>query len=398
MGERSIDLLDPDLYDGDPGPTYAWLRAHSPVHRDVHNGLWGISRYADIVAIERDPALWSSAGGTRPAMTHELTTESMIDCDNPRHAEQKALVAHQFTRRAVAELEPHVRAAVDRLIDGFAGRGTADLVQELAAPLPADLICELLGFPPEMWATLRHWGDLVNNLGDSPRFHTPEKIEALMRWRTYAPGVLAERAANPTGDLMSALATAVIPSTGCPYSADGIVDETLLVLVGGSDTTRSSIATAVHELSRHREQWELLRAEPHRLPTAVEEIVRWTTPVLNMCRTATRDTELHGTPIRAGDKVLLMYGSANRDEAVFADPDRFDVTRSPNPHIAFGFGPHLCLGINLAKMEIRVALERLLARLPDLRVPAGHVPGYNHTAFVRGFEHLPVVFTPERAA
>jgi cholest-4-en-3-one 26-monooxygenase len=396
MGEHSIDLLDPALYDGDPGPTYAWLRANDPVHRDVHNGLWGITRHADIVAIERDTATFSSAGGTRPAMTHELTTESMIDCDNPRHAEQKALVSQRFTRKSVAELEAHTRARVDELIDGFARRGTADLVTELAAPLPASIICEFLGFPEDMWETLRHWGDLVNNLGDSPRFHTLEKIDALMQWKAYGAGILAERKAQPTGDLMSVLTQATIPSTGCPYSDEGLVDETLLILVGGSDTTRSSIATAVYELSRNRDQWDLLRAEPDRLPVAVEEIVRWTTPVLNMCRTATRDVELHGKQIKAGEKLLLMYGAANRDESVFAEPDRFDITRWPNPHIAFGFGPHLCLGINLAKMEIRVALEQLLTRLPDVRVPDDVVPGYNHTAFVRGYEALPVVFTPER--
>ncbi len=397
MVRTPVDLLDPDLYAGDPGPTYAWLRANSPVHFDPVSGLFGISRHRDIVAIERNPGLWSSAAGTRPMMTAEITTQSMIDCDNPRHAEQRNVVAHHFTRSAVAALEAHVRDWVNRLIDGFAARGHADLVAELAAPLPASIICEKLGFPAEMWKTLRHWGDEVNNLGDGVRFHTPEKIEMLMAWRAYAPTELAARQAEPRQDIMTELVQARLATLGGrPLDMDGLVDETLLLLVGGSDTTRASISTAMWELSRDRAQWEYLRADPSRLRVAVEEFVRWATPVLNMCRTATADTELHGVRIAAGQKVLLMYGSANRDETVFTDPDRFDVTRWPNPHLAFGFGPHLCLGMNLAKMEIRVCFEELFRRLPDIRVPEGFTPRYNHTAFVRGFVELPAEFTPER--
>ncbi len=388
-----VDLLDPDLYDGDPTDTYRWLRQNDPVHWDPVNQLWGISRHADIVAIERHPARWSSAAGTRPAMTYEQSTTSMIDTDNPRHAEQRAIVAHDFSRRAVAVAEAQVRLVVDELIDAFAARGSAELIGELAAPLPANVICTKLGFPRPMWDELREWGDLVNNLGDGFRFFTPEKMTALMSWHAYAPEVLFEKAAHPCGDLMSLLCEARLD--GQPLPLDTLVSETLLLLVGGSDTTRSSIATAVWELSRRPDQWSHLCTDPAgRLPVAVEEIVRWTTPVVNMCRTATADTELHGRTIRAGQKVLLMYGSANRDEAVFDEPDTFDVTRSPNPHVAFGFGPHLCLGINLARMEIRVALERLMVRLPDLKVEPGFVPSYNHTAFVRGYEALPVVFTP----
>lgn len=395
-----IDLLDPAWYAGDPTPMYRWLRTHDPVHWDPVNQLWGISRHADIVAIERDPATWSSAEGTRPMMNAEIATDSMIDLDNPRHAEQRAIVQDHFTRRAVAELEPVVRAKVDELIDRFAGRGEADLVEELAAPLPAELICAKLGFPEPMWRTLRVWGDEVNNLGDGVRFHTPDKIAALMAWREYAAGELAARQRCPTDDLLSRIVHTPLPSLGgCPMDPEAQLDEALLLLVGGSDTTRASISTAVWMLTHeHPDQWELLRAEPHRLRTAVEEIVRWTTPVLNMCRTATRDVDLHGRQIRRGQKVLLMYGSANRDESVFTEPDRFDVTRDPNPHLGFGFGPHLCLGINLAKMEIRVALERLLERLPDLRVRPGFVPAYNHTAFVRGFTSLEVVFSPHPAS
>jgi cholest-4-en-3-one 26-monooxygenase len=390
-----VDLLDAEMYMGDPAPAYAWLRDTDPCHWDDVNGLWGISRHADVVAIERNPALWTSAAGTRPLMTYELATESMIDEDNPIHAEQKALVAKQFSRSAVAAMETEVRAKVTQLIDGFATRGHADLVEELAAPLPADLICKKLGFPPDMYVTLREWGDMVNNLGDGVRYHTPEKIEALMQWRMYAPGVLAEKAANPCGDLMSTLATARLESRGgCPYSPDGLVDETLLLLVGGSDTTRSSISVAMYELSKDRSQWQYLVDHPDQISVAVEEFVRWASPVLNMCRTATADTELHGKRIAKGDKVLLMYGAANRDARVFGSTaEQFDIRRSPNPHIGFGFGTHLCLGINLAKMQIRVTFEELTRRLPDICVVPGHTPALNRTAFVRGYTALPVEFT-----
>jgi cytochrome P450 family 142 subfamily A polypeptide 1 len=394
-----VDLMDAALYMGDPSPTYAWLRENDPCHWDPINGLWGITRHADIVAIERNPTLWSSAAGTRPLMTWGTATESMIDVDNPRHAEQKHLVAHQFSRRAVKAMEAEVRSKVNELIDGFASRGHADLVEELAAPLPADLICEKLGFEREMWKTLRHWGDMVNNLGDGVRYHHPNKIDALMRWRAYAPGVLADKSVNPTDDLMTALVQARLPSlANASYSPDGIVDETLLLLVGGSDTTRSSISVAMWELSQDQRQWQYLREDPTRLVIAVEEFVRWATPVLNMCRTATADTTLHGKQVRTGDKVLLMYGAANRDPAVFgATAETFDVARFPNPHIGFGFGTHLCLGINLAKMEIRVCFEELLRRLPDIHVEPGFTPTVNETAFVRGYTALPVAFTPQQA-
>lgn len=398
MISSPVDLLDPELYAGDPSPVYAWLRANDPVHWDAVNQLWGITRHADIVAVERHPSLWSSAAGTRPMMTHELSTDSMIDSDNPRHAEQRGTVAGRFTRKAVLDREARVRSMVDELVDGFATRGEADLVAELAAPLPANLICEELGFSREMWDTLQQWGDQVNNLGDGVRFHTMEKIQALMEWRAYAPGVLAEKAAHPCGDLLSLLTQANLASLGgCPLDGEGLVDEALLLLVGGSDTTRASIATGVWMLSRHPDQWAHLQEDPSRLRTAVEEIVRWTTPVLNMCRTATADTELGGKHIARDEKVLLMYGSANRDEAVFDEPELFDVTRWPNPHLGFGFGTHLCLGMNLAKLEIRVCFEQLLARLPDLSVAPGETLRMNHTAFVRGPESLRVVFTPRPA-
>ena len=396
---RDLDVLDPALYMGDPSPTFAWLRHNEPVYWDAHNGLFAITRHADIVAIERNPAVWSSQPGTRPLMNGEITTESMIDLDNPHHAEQRSIVGDQFTRKAVNELESKVRATVDALIDKFATRGHADLVAELAAPLPVAIICEKLGFEEAMWPTLQVWGDMVNNLGDGVRFQTPEKIGALMEWLAYSEGVMTDKTSHPCGDLLSKLTTARLDAySGCPMPMKAQLDEALLLLVGGSDTTRASISTAMWELTRHRDQFDALRADPTKLAVAVEEFVRWATPVMNMCRTATTDTTMHGVEIKAGQKVLLMYGAANRDETVFGETaEMFDTTRSPNPHVGFGFGPHLCLGINLARMEIRVCIEQLLRRLPDIRVQSGFTPSYNETAFVRGYVEMPVTFTPVNA-
>ncbi len=397
MLNNDLDVLDPALYMGDPSPTFAWMRHNAPVYWDAHNNVFGITRHADIVAIERNPALWSSDAGTRPIMTKEVSTQSMIDLDNPHHAEQRSIVGDQFTRKAVHALEPHVRAVVNELIDAFAPMGRADLVNDLAAPLPVSIIFEKLGFDPKMWDTLRVWGDMVNNLGDGVRFQTPDKILALMEWRTYGEEVMTAKAAAPQNDLLSRLTQARMAALdGCPMSMDALTDEALLLLVGGSDTTRASISTAMWELSNHRDQWDALVADPGGLALAVDEFVRWATPVMNMCRTATADTDLHGIAIKEGQKVLLMYGAANRDESVFGDTaEYFDTTRSPNPHIGFGFGPHLCLGINLARMEIRVCFEELIRRLPDIRVAPGFTPTYNETAFVRGYVSLPVTFTPE---
>jgi cytochrome P450 family 142 subfamily A polypeptide 1 len=393
---QPIDLLDPALYMHDPSTTFAWLRANAPVYHDRINGLFGISRHDDIVAIERNPHLWSSDEGTRPMMSAGLSTESMIDLDNPRHAEQRSIVSGDFTRRAVHDLEARVRRIVNELIDGFAAHGNADLVADLAAPLPVSIICEKLGFDRSMWHTLMEWGDAVNNLGDGVRFHTPEKMQALLDWRMYAAGVLHEKSQAPCGDLLSRITQAKLATLdGCPMSMDALLDEALLLLVGGSDTTRASITTAMWELSQRPEQWAALVADPGRLVIAVEEFVRWATPVMNMCRTATSDTVLHGVAIAKGQKVLLMYGSANRDEAIFGSAaEQFDIARFPNPHVGFGFGPHLCMGINLAKMQIRVCFEELIRRLPDIHVRPGFTPSYNDTAFVRGYTSLPVEFTP----
>jgi cytochrome P450 family 142 subfamily A polypeptide 1 len=386
----AIDLLDGDFYAGDPYPTYAWLRENAPVYWDEANALWGVSRHADVVAIEKNPELFCSGQGSRPGMTAETTTTSMIDRDDPRHTRQRRLVYKGFTPARVAEHEARLREIVTGLIDAVASRGECDFVEDLAAPLPMIVIAEMLGVRPEDWHLLQHWSDKLVQLGGGPRYMNDDRLSAVFAYYDYVTPILQERKRTPREDLLSILAHAEIDGT--QLSDEELLAEALLLLIGGNETTRNSMTGAMVELSRHPDQWARLVEDPTRLPVAIEEFLRWVTPILNMCRTATADTELHGQKIAMGDKVLLMYGAANRDPAVFERSGEFDTARTPNPHVSFGFGTHFCLGASLARLEMRVMFEELVTRLPGIRVVDGHEPQWVPGAFVRGIETLPVEF------
>jgi len=389
--EGRLDLLDGDLYAGDPEPVYAYLRAHRPVYWDPHNELWAISRHRDVVAIEKDPATWSNAGGYRPNIPAD---PSMIGVDDPLHATRRRLVSRRFTPRAVTDHEALVRETASALVDAVASRGRAEVVGELASPLPAKMIGHLLGFPDDWWPRLVHWSTSTILLGGGPRYATDEGIMAAAEFGQAALELATERRGCPVDDLMSVWTHAEVE--GRPLGDEDLASDALLLLDGGAETTRTVIANGFDALIRHPEQRALLRDQPERIPVAVEELIRWTTPVLNMCRVATRDAEIAGTPIERGQQVVLMYASANRDETVFDDPQRFDVTRDPNPHIAFGFGTHFCLGASLARLELRIMFEELLGRLDDWAwaddLGARRIPN----AFVRGIESLPVTFSARR--
>lgn len=391
--EHDLDLLDGALYAGDPEPTYAWLRANAPVYWDATNHLWGVSRYADIVAVEKDPVTFTSSQGFRPNIPGDT---SMIGLDDPLHTTRRRLVSRRFTPRAAGGYESDVRRVVTELIDAVADRGECEVVHDLAAPLPAMMIGWLLGFDDDEWPKLKHWSETTIPAGGGPRYLNDEVLLAAAEFHAAASQLAVLKRGRPGDDCMTVWTTAEVD--GAPLTDDDIVSEALLLLDGGAETTRNVIAAGIFLLSRHPDQRQLLIDDPSRIPTAVEELIRYVTPILNMRRTATRDVELQGQLIREGDEVLLMYSSGNRDEAVFDDPQRFDVTRSPNNHIAFGFGTHFCLGASLARLELRVFFEELLRRLPDISPAPGItspeiVPG----AFVRGIRALPAVFTPESA-
>jgi cytochrome P450 family 142 subfamily A polypeptide 1 len=380
------DLLDGELYRGDPYPTYTWLRDNAPLFQDS-KGMWGLSRYDDVVDASKHPDLFSSSGGSRP---NSPANPYMIDQDDPRHTRQRRLVYKGFTPKQVAQLEQHTRATVTRILDRVAAKGECDFVTEVAAPLPMTVIGEMLGIPADDQTLLQHWSDEMIKGADGKA--TDSTVDAYMHYRSYESAIIAARRAEPLDDLPSILVQAEID--GEQLDEEELLAELLLLLVGGNETTRNVISGAMEALSANPDQYQLLRDDPSLLPTAVEEFIRWVTPILNMSRTATTDIERHGQLIHEGAQVLLMYGSANRDNSAFTDPNRFDVLRHPNPHVSFGFGPHFCLGASLARLEVRVMYEEILQRLPDMRLAQGAKAERAPSSFIRGIVSLPVVFTP----
>ena len=388
VGAGELDLLDGDLYAGDPEPVYAFLRAERPVYWDATNELFGVSRYHDIVAIEKDAATWCNSGGYRPNIPAD---PSIIGLDDPLHTERRRLVARRFTPRSVTHHEGPVRSVAAGLVEAVAADGHAEVVSQLAAPLPARMIGHLLGFADERWPELVHWSATTIAMGGGPRYATDEGIMAAVEFGQAAIELGNERRGCPVDDLMSVWSSAEVD--GSPLSDDDLASDALLLLDGGAETTRTVIANGIDTFIAHPEQRELLRREPERMPIAVEELIRWTTPVLNMCRVATRDTEVEGVEIKAGQQVVLMYSSANRDESVFDEPQRFDVTRDPNPHISFGFGTHFCLGAALARLELRIMFEELISRLDDWAWADDIGPRRLPNSFVRGITEFPVTFS-----
>jgi cholest-4-en-3-one 26-monooxygenase len=390
-----LSLLDPLLYTQDPLPTYQWLRDEAPVYWDPVNRIWGISRHRDVLAIERDPLLYSSASGSRPLI--EMSA-SMINRDDPRHQQQRKLVSRRFSPRAVRSHEERIRAFATDLITAIAARGTVDVVAELAAPLPAMVIGELLGFDHALWPKCREWSELtMSSAGfrnDDPR-QPAGSPEAIAEFVAAFGEVIKARRQDPRDDLVSAWLHGTVQ--GQPLDIPELIQEGLLLLDGGAETTRSVIGQTVWNLARFPHQREILRSDPSIIgTTAVEEFIRFATPVLNMRRTVTADHELHGQELRAGDQVLLMYGAANTDDREFDDPGRFDVRRQHNHHVAFGFGTHFCLGANLARLELRVLFSELLRRLPGIRLAPGHEPEFAPGYFTRTLKELWVEFTPAR--
>ena len=420
----SLDLLDLDLLDGafyvsDPYPTYARLRDEYPLHRDEANDLWAVSRYDDIVAIEKDKATFVNSGqpadgprlspktgrGYRPNIPAD---RSIIGLDDPHHLLRRNVVSRRFTPRAVGGWEDHVRATVTGLVDealavpGPDGRCAVEAVSQLAAPLPAQMIGLLLGFGAEMWPKLQEWSERTIALGGGPRYHDEAGIVAALEfagacaelYESKKPGVLD---GCPLDDVMSVWidreAQGPEAMGGHAFGLDEVISDCLLLLDGGAETTRTVIARTLVELARRPDQWALLR-EGADVETAVEEFIRWVTPIHNMCRVAAVDVEMHGTTIRTGDQLLLMYSSANRDPDHFEDPERFDVTRTPNHHLAFGFGTHFCLGAALARLEIRSFFEEFVARVAEVRIAPGTEPVEMPNAFVYGLREARLELVP----
>ncbi len=390
----AIDLLAPELYAGDPYPTYAWMRANEPVYWDEVNELWGISRYDDIVRIEKDKETFISSdrekGGYRPNIPAD---PAIIGLDDPLHHKRRNLVSRRFTPKAASTWEDDVRAKVTRILDqaqaSQGSNGSVEIVNEMAAPLPAMMIGKLLGFDEDEWPKLKHWSETTIAMGAGPRYFNEVGMTSAMEFAQACADLFAARHENPGDDILSHYTTAKVD--GCPMDEATVIADSLLLLDGGAETTRTVIAHTIVNLFRNPAELEKLR-DGAELTVAVEEFIRYVTPVHNMCRVAKVDAEVAGVTIPAGNQVVLMYSSANRDEAHFDEPERFDVTRNPNNHIAFGFGTHFCLGASLARLEIRVFFEELLRRTSGWRIAEGTEPVWMPNAFVRGIESAQVEF------
>jgi cholest-4-en-3-one 26-monooxygenase len=373
---------------------YRWMRANQPVFRD-RNGLAAATTYQAIIDAERNPELFSNTGGIRPDTPG---MPYMIDMDDPSHLVRRKLVNAGFTRKRVTEKIPSLGRLCDALIDAVCERGECDFVRDIAAPLPMAVIGDMLGVLPEERGMLLKWSDdLVTGLSshiDPASMEAQAVMNAFAAYTEFTMATIAKRRAEPTDDLFSILVNSEVE--GQRMSDDEIVMETLLILIGGDETTRHTLSGGTEQVVRHRDQWDALRADSDALlPGAIEEMLRWTSPVKNMCRVLTADTEFHGTELREGEKVMLLFESANFDETQFENPDEFNIRRDPNGHVAFGFGTHFCLGNQLARLELRLMTERVLERLPDLRLADdGDVLPLRPANFVSGLESMPVVFTP----
>jgi cholest-4-en-3-one 26-monooxygenase len=391
----NIDLADGNFYADrrTSREAYRWMRANQPVFRD-RNGLVGATTYQAVIDAERNPELFSNTGGIRPDTPG---MPYMIDMDDPAHLLRRKLVNAGFTRKRVTEKEPSIGRLCDALIDAVCERGECDFVRDIAAPLPMALIGDMLGVLPEDRGMLLKWSDdLVTGLSshiDPAGLEFQAVMNAFAAYTEFTMGIIAERRAEPTDDLFSILVNAEVE--GQRMSDDEIVMETLLILIGGDETTRHTLSGGTEQLVRHRDQWDALVADRSLLPGAIEEMLRWTSPVKNMCRMLTADTEFHGTELRQGEKIMLLFESANFDESMFENADQFDIRRDPNNHVAFGFGTHFCLGNQLARLELRLMTDRVLERLPDLRLAGDDdVLPLRPANFVSGLESMPMVFTP----
>ncbi|TYK53536.1 cytochrome P450 [Actinomadura decatromicini] len=394
-----------------PWRMFAELRRAAPVHwnpePDGGRGFWSLTRHADIVAADRDAATFTSEEFVNLEEVDERQAgirRSMLEMDGPRHLALRRLLSREFTPRAVAGYATFLRGLTARTLDAALTADTFDFVAEIAADFPINVLARMLDVPDGDTRKLIDWGnriiantdpdyaDVLLHSAESELYRDlPFRSPASLEVFEYGRELAARRRGGTGTDLISRLVNQP-PADGVPLSERDFDNYFLLLVVAGNETTRHAVTHAMRALIDHPDQAERLRDDPGLMPGAVEEFLRWASPVYHFRRTATRDTVMGGARIREGDKVVLWFASGNRDENVFADPDRFDVTRSPNDHIAFGKGgPHYCLGAALARLEMRIMFEELLPRLADIRL-AGE-PRRVRSNFVNGIKEMPVAVT-----
>jgi pimeloyl-[acyl-carrier protein] synthase len=395
MGRVAFNPMDP-AFVADPYPTYHRLHAEDPVHHSPL-GFWVLTRYEDVVAVLRDPrfakeaiaAVVAARLGRAPA-----APLSMLDRDPPDHTRLRSLVSKAFTPRVVEALRPHIQKIVDSLLDRVAGANAMDLIEDFAYPLPVIVICEMLGVPFEDHERFKQWGlDIARGLDSillPPDSDVARRSDAARSALTaYFRELIAERRASPRADLLSGLIAA--EEVGDRLREDELLATCILLLVAGHETTVNLIGNGTLALLRHRDQLRRLREDPGLIASAVEELLRYDGPVQRTARVSGEDVAIAGRTIAKGELVMPFIGAADRDPAQFPDPDRLDIARTDNRHIAFGWGIHFCLGAPLARLEGQIALNTLVRRLPKLAL-ATDKPEYRESLTLRGLSTLPVCF------
>ncbi|OJT23757.1 cytochrome [Archangium sp. Cb G35] len=377
-----------------PYPAYAQLRGRSPVLHEPHSDLWMLFDYESVKRALQDHEAFSSIVAPPSAMTSQW----LVFMDPPRHTKLRALIMRAFTPRAVASLEPRILALSHELLDRTRSRGEMELAEDFSVPLPLRVIAEMLGVPLADQPRFKRWSDVMMALGyavagseDAARVHR-EFAEMTEEMRSYVRDLAAQRRAAPRDDLLTRLVEAEVD--GERLTGDELLGFVQLLLSAGHETTTNLINNALLCFLEHPEQLARLRAEPGLLPSAIEEVLRYRSPVQAMFRVTRAEVSLHGQVIPAGKMVLAMIGSANRDPRKFQEPDRFDITREPNQHIAFGHGIHFCIGAPLSRLEARVGLSVLLERMRDFVLVSDAPWEPRRAIHVHGPTRLPIRFTP----
>lgn len=419
VGADQIDLKDPGIFErGEGHELFRLLRNVAPVHWNPGGenlvGFWNITKYEDVLYVSRNPELFISSSGIVMYKSIEVDPNDvaaagngrmLITMDPPRHVRLRRLVNKGFTPRAVTAMEPHIRQITNQILDEIARKGRVDFVTEVSCLLPLAVICGMMGIEQKDWALMFNLTNRVLGSGD-PEYQTevPEdqrgtdeasrttNMAGTMRMFGFFSEMLQQRRANRRDDLISLLCGSEVD--GEALSDEEILWFCFLLILAGNETTRNAISGGLLTLCQHPEERARLQADMSLLPSAIEEILRWVSPVTHMAREATADAEIRGQKITKGDRLVVWYPSVNRDEDIFPEPDRFNITRTPNEHLAFGIGEHFCLGAGFARLELKVMFEELFRRFPDIQLdgPAERL----RSTFIGGIKHLPVKFTPEK--
>ena len=396
--QMKIDFYNPDTFEhGPPFDIFKELRENEPVYwnpQEEGTGFWALTRYDDVVATSLDHDSYLSGHGVFVDESVGGSELMMVNMDPPKHSGLRKLVNEGFTPKMIRRMEPHVRGIAAAIVDKIATKGECDFVLDVAMELPLQVIAELIGIPQEDRHKIYRWSNQMIAVGDpeySPDMDTATKAAADIF--AYSSQLTADRRENPKDDLITVLLNAEVDGEKLEDMELNIFF--LLLAVAGNETTRNLIAGGMLAFFEHPDQWQRLKDDPSLMPTAVEELLRWISPIMYFRRTASKDTVIHGQQIKAGEKVTIWYGSANRDPDAFENADTFDVGREPNAHVALGAGgPHYCLGASLARLEIRLMFEEITKRLPDIKLN-GEV-SLLRSYFINGFKHIPVKFTPEK--